>query len=77
MALKLIQELTVEQYRARIYRDAEWNEYRVRFYLQSHYFGESCDYHTDDRQDAKDTAAAELRYMGKRSAKPAGFAYAE
>ena len=41
---------------ARVYRDAEWNEYRVKFYLNGHHMQEE-DYHTDDKQDAMDTAA--------------------
>jgi len=42
---------------AKVYRDAEWNEYVVTFYRN----GEKqhgADYHTDDRKDADKTAAS-------------------
>lgn len=39
----------------KIYRDTVWNEYIVRFYLNDEY-EEKADYHTDDKQDAVDTA---------------------
>lgn len=35
-----------------VYRDAEWDEYRVRVLGAN----ASADYHTDDKQDAFDTA---------------------
>lgn len=47
-----------------IYRDAEWDEYRVRFYINGKH-QKDADYHTTDKQDAYDTAAAYLR--GARS----------
>lgn len=48
---------TSGQYRtATVYRDAEWDEYRVRFYREGVY-QEGADYHTDDKQDAMDTAS--------------------
>lgn len=40
---------------AKVYRDSEWNEYRVRFYQDGH-VQPAQDYHTDDKQDALDTA---------------------
>jgi hypothetical protein len=43
-----------------VYRDADWQEYQVRFYVA----GELCrdaTYHTDDKADASDTAAAFCR----------------
>lgn len=40
---------------ARVYRDSEWNEYRVRFFRGGKYES-AADYHTDDKQDALDTA---------------------
>ena len=42
---------------AKVYRDSEWNEYRVVFY-RSTVKQEGADYHTSDRQDALDTAAS-------------------
>lgn len=38
-----------------IYRDAEWDEYLVRFYMDGKHQLEA-DYHTTDRDDAYDTA---------------------
>lgn len=45
---------------ARIYRDSEWNEYRTVFYMAGTVIGTA---HTDDKQDAIDTAKAELARM--------------
>ena len=42
-----------------VYSDREWEEYRVKFYhLGKHRAG--CDYHTDDIDDAMDTAEVSL-----------------
>ncbi len=38
-----------------IYRDVEWNEYRVLVFVNGEYSPGS-DYHTDDKQDAESTA---------------------
>lgn len=44
---------------AKIYRDSDWGEYRVKFYRAGqHQTG--ADYHTDDREDAHDTAHGQL-----------------
>lgn len=40
---------------AKVYRDSEWNEYRVCFYRHGVKIIGG-DYHTDDKQDALDTA---------------------
>jgi hypothetical protein len=40
---------------AKIYIDREWHEYRVKFYRDGVY-QENADYHTDMRDDARDTA---------------------
>lgn len=40
---------------AKVYRDAEWNEYRVKFYRDGRHQS-NADMHTDDKQDAIDTA---------------------
>lgn len=45
---------------ARVYRDSEWNEYRTVFYRAGAQVGTA---HTDDKQDAMDTAVAELDRM--------------
>lgn len=38
-----------------VYRDAEWDEYLVRFYIGGKHQVEA-DYHTTDKRDAYDTA---------------------
>ena len=62
MALRRIAEFTESKgtgshgRAAVVYRDAEWNEYRIRFHEWWEYLPQA-DYHTDDRQDALGTAA--------------------
>jgi hypothetical protein len=41
---------------AKVYKDHEWGEYRVKFYTDGKHEGEAADYHTDDKDDANDTA---------------------
>lgn len=41
---------------ATVYRDSGGNEYRVKVRCAGVFLSESTDYHTDDRQDAIDTA---------------------
>ena len=41
---------------AKVYKDHEWGEFRVKFYTDGKHEGEEADYHTDDRDDANDTA---------------------
>jgi hypothetical protein len=53
--LKLIQTLTFNNRIAKVYRDTEWGEYRVRFW-DCKVYQAGADYHTDDKQDAVDTA---------------------
>ncbi len=40
---------------ATVYRDAEWDEYRVKFFRDGVYQSKA-DYHTDDKEDALSTA---------------------
>lgn len=42
---------------AKVYRDSEWQEYRVRLYLNGE-LNTAADYFTGDKADAIDTAAA-------------------
>jgi len=57
MTLRKIESISNEslELKAIIYHDAEWNEYRVKFHQHGTYQTES-DYHTDDKEDAQDTA---------------------
>lgn len=52
MALKLIMKITGPDESAKVYRDSEWNEYRVRVDGA----GPESTYHTDDKADAISTA---------------------
>lgn len=45
---------------AKIFRDTEWNEYRVKFYSPEGQHYSQADYHTDDKQDALDTAQRQI-----------------
>lgn len=57
MALRKIESITSNETlkHATVYRDAEWDEYVVRFYTNGAYH-EGADYHTDTEQDAQFTA---------------------
>lgn len=54
MARKLIRTYFVADREAKVYRDAEWNEFVVVFH--DHSAVSESDYHTDDRDDAMSTA---------------------
>ena len=56
MTLRLTFSVADSGYSAKVYRDTEWNEFRVRFFDTDGHLTES-DYHTDDKSDALDTAA--------------------
>lgn len=51
MALRKIETFTGPKGTVTVHRDAEWNEYRVKMVGQK-----GTGYHTDDKQDAMDTA---------------------
>lgn len=42
--------------KTRVYRNVEWNEYVVKFYNHQGVHMDASDYHTNDKQDALDTA---------------------
>lgn len=44
----------------RVYRNAEWDEYVVRFYNHKGVHMDASDYHTSDKQDAYDTAQRDI-----------------
>ena len=50
---------------AKIYRDTDWNEYRVKFYRAGQHLS-AADYHTDDNEDAHDTARGQLERMAQQ-----------
>lgn len=57
MKLRLIETITNnEQGRvAKVYRDAEWQEYRVRYFENGQHLTEA-DYHCDDKSEAQSNA---------------------
>lgn len=57
MSLRRIETVSNEKrgLRAKVYRDAEWDEFRVKFFRNGAY-QEEADYHTDDKSDAQFTA---------------------
>jgi hypothetical protein len=57
MALRKIITLQAGPDHVTVYRDSEWDEYRVRFYYDGK-LHEPADYHDDDKQSAMDTAAS-------------------
>lgn len=58
-ALKKVTQFEKDGKKAVVYRDAEWDEYRVKFYVVfkgvESYLNDA-DYHTDDKADATSTA---------------------
>lgn len=59
MALRRIETILNDgkKLAAKVYRDAEWQEYRVKFFRNGKH-QEGADYHTDDKADAQFTARA-------------------
>jgi len=57
--MKLIQKLSDADVIVKIYRDYEWNEFVCRLFVNGAELKDSS-YHTDDKQDAIDTAEAML-----------------
>lgn len=57
MALRKIETITSNKLKvhATVYRDADWDEYRIKFYRDGVY-QENADYHTDDKNDAQHSA---------------------
>lgn len=45
---------------AKVYKDRDWGEHRVKFYDPEGKHYKDADYHTDDKQDAHDTATGQL-----------------
>lgn len=64
MTLRKIYETSNGTHSVRVYRDAEWGEYRVRCYPYGK-LNAVMDYHTKDKQDWTATAAQELAWMCK------------
>lgn len=63
--MRLVNTITHGNFQARIYRDAEWNEFRVKYDHQGKHLGEEADSFADSRQDAEGTAIKELKFLEK------------
>jgi hypothetical protein len=59
---------------AKIYRDIDWNEYRVKFYFNGRY-NPDADYHTDDYGDALGTAKKIVHSAGLNEDSVSGRQY--
>jgi len=57
--MKLIQKFGDDTVIVKIYRDSEWNEFVCRLFVNGAELKDSS-YHTDDKQDAIDTAQSML-----------------
>jgi hypothetical protein len=58
--MKLIQKFGDDTVIVKIYRDSEWNEFVCRLFVNGAELTDAS-YHTDDKQDAIDTAQAMWR----------------
>jgi hypothetical protein len=66
--LRLLQNYTnTKGHRASVHRDSDFDEYRVKFHDEHGKHMPKADYHTDDKEDAHDTAKAHLRRMQNES----------
>ena len=54
-------------YTAKIFKDPEWNEYVVKYYKDGQVLPSDTWTHTDDIEDAHNTAMAEIKFMASRS----------
>jgi len=70
--LRLVKTISDGPKSAKIYKDLDFNEHRVKFFKDGKHIGESADYHASDRDDAIDTAKYSLSkemYRGGRAKK--------
>lgn len=65
-ALRLHKTLEHNGRKAKIYKDNEWGEHRVKFYTHGKHHTDA-DYHTDDIKDAHDTAKHWLHKMNNEA----------
>lgn len=65
-ALRLHKTLEHNGRKAKIYKDNEWGEHRVKFYTHGKHH-KNADYHTDDPKDAHDTAKHWLHKMNNEA----------
>lgn len=52
---------------AKVYKDNDWNEHRVKFFHKGKHFGEDADAFADNKEDAMDTAKAGVEHLKKHN----------
>lgn len=73
-AMRLVKTVTGPNgHSAKVYKDPEWGEHRVKFYAPDGAYQSKADYHTDDRHDAIGTA----EHMTNRGFKHGGHVEGE
>jgi ribosomal protein S27AE len=67
-SLKIVRIYDKGNHQARVYKDTDFGEHRVKFYHKGDHL-KNADYHTDDASDAHATAQAQLKTMAHPDAK--------
>jgi hypothetical protein len=60
-SVKIVSKHGDGKHTAKVYKDSDWDEYRVKFFKDGKHVGEDGDYHTDDLDDAKSTAESQIK----------------
>lgn len=76
-SLKLVSKHGEGKHTAKVYKDHDWGEYRVKFFKDGKHVGESGDYHTDDLDDAKSTADSQIKRYNVNEGTETGVVDAE
>ena len=63
--MKLVSQHGEGQHTAKVYKDSDWDEYRVKFYKDGKHVGKASDYHSDDLDDAQSTADSQIKRYGQ------------
>lgn len=74
--LRLVSKHGEGKHTAKVYKDSDWGEHRVKFYVDGKHQPDE-DYHTDDVEDAKDTAEAGLKFKNKTLNEDIDAAYSD
>ncbi len=64
---RLVSKHGTGKHTAKVYKDKDWGEYRVRHYQDGKHMGEDSDSHHDDLHDAQHSAEANIKHMDKKS----------
>lgn len=54
--MKLVYETTYRNKSAKVYRDSQWNDHIVKYYLDNKHLKDADSHHYEDKDDALDTA---------------------